>query len=256
MTLNPWVKGFYELLEHGIDHFLNETEFDRRLAMINIDNALELAIKTYISQNLRVFNIKHKDFNNIKKDFSKLLDMLLKIAPDKISDNELSGFEHYHSLRNNLYHEGIGISVDKNIVKEYGEKVIRITSNLFEVDLGNLFKRLQLEKFIKKYKRLQALWQKINLSIIYLPLYFELKPNIRLKKRINELVDKKIISEIHSLSLVSIIDYIKKIESKEIKISYIDLEEIDEIIIKAIEIERHIRSLIEEIREKEYRNAE
>ena len=135
MIQNPWAKGIYELLEHGIDHFLNETDFDRRLAIISIDNALELAIKTYISRNLRVFNIKRKDFNNIKQDFSKLLDLLSRIAPDKINDNEISNIEYYHNLRNNLYHEGIGISVDKNIVKSYGEDIIRFISTLLEINL-------------------------------------------------------------------------------------------------------------------------
>lgn len=46
------VADCYELLEHGMEHFLNGTEFDRRLAMICIDNALELAVKTYLSRNI------------------------------------------------------------------------------------------------------------------------------------------------------------------------------------------------------------
>jgi hypothetical protein len=49
---NPWLSGCYELLKHRIEHFLNDTEFDRRLLMIFIDNALELAVKTYIYQEI------------------------------------------------------------------------------------------------------------------------------------------------------------------------------------------------------------
>ena len=134
MTQNPWLSGCYELLEHGIEHFLNDTEFDRRLAMISIDNALELAVKTYISRNLRVLNIKRKDYNNIKRNFSKLLSLILKVVPNKVSEQELSSIEHNHELRNNLYHEGIGISVNKEIVKSYTEEVIALISKLYEVN--------------------------------------------------------------------------------------------------------------------------
>ena len=77
---NPWLSGCYELLKHRIEPFLNDTEFDRRLLTIFIDNALELAVKTYISRNLRVLNIKRKDNNNITQDFSKLLSLLLKVV--------------------------------------------------------------------------------------------------------------------------------------------------------------------------------
>jgi len=48
--------------------------------MIFIDNALEVAVKTYISRNLRVLYIKRKDNNNITQDFSKLLSLLLKVV--------------------------------------------------------------------------------------------------------------------------------------------------------------------------------
>ena len=152
MTHNPWLSGCYELLEHGIEHFLNDTEFDRRLAMISIDNALELAVKTYISRNLRVLNIKRKDYNNIKRDFSKLLSLILKVAPSKITEQELSSIEHNHELRNNLYHEGICISVNKEIVKSYSEEAISLISKLYEVDLGNLVKKLEIFRYIKKFK--------------------------------------------------------------------------------------------------------
>lgn len=99
MVQNPWLGVCMELLEHGIKHFLNGTEFDRRLAMICIDNALELAIKTYISRNLRVLKIKLKDFNNLKQDFSKLLNLILEVVPDKISVvkdlKPIIGFSNY-----------------------------------------------------------------------------------------------------------------------------------------------------------------
>ena len=45
---NPWIDGPRELLQHAIDHLTQGDDFDRRVAMISIDNAVELTIKTYL----------------------------------------------------------------------------------------------------------------------------------------------------------------------------------------------------------------
>ena len=166
MKENPWLNGCYELLEHGISHYLNDTEFDRRIAMITIDNAIELAIKTYISKNLRALNIKRKDFDNIKQDFSKLLNLLSKIASNKINEQELSSLEFNHELRNKLYHEGLGISVNREIVKKYAEEVISLISSLYDIDLGNLINKLEIFKHLEKIVILEKEWNRTGILML------------------------------------------------------------------------------------------
>ena len=245
MTQNPWLSGCYELLEHGIEHFLKDTEFDRRLAMISIDNALELAVKTYISRNLRVLNIKRKDYNNIKRDFSKLLSLILKVAPNKINEQELSNIEHNHELRNNLYHEGIGISVNKEIVKSYSEEAISLISKLYEVDLGNLVKKLEIFRYIKKFKVLEKEWRRIELSMLMFILDFDLDSDLTMGERISELASKGIISNIQYKNLIEIFNFIQTINSKTIKISYQELDKIDELIEKLREINVFFNSIFD-----------
>ena len=41
----PWADGPRELLQHSIDHLDSGSDFDKRVAMIGIDNAVELIIK-------------------------------------------------------------------------------------------------------------------------------------------------------------------------------------------------------------------
>jgi hypothetical protein len=43
-----WTSGAEELLEHAAWHIKKETAFDKRIAFISIDNAVEIAIKTYL----------------------------------------------------------------------------------------------------------------------------------------------------------------------------------------------------------------
>jgi len=242
MEKNPWLSGCYELLDHGIGHFLKNTEFDRRLAMISIDNALELAIKAYISRNLRVFNIKRKDFNNIKRDFSKLLNLISKVASDKITEQELSSIEHNHELRNNLYHEGVGISVNKKIVKLYGEESISLISKLYEIDLSNLMDKLKIFKYAKKIKELDKLWRAIEVSMLIFILDGYIDSDLTTKERFSELASKGIISITQKETLFEILNFIKKIEDKTKKLTFKELEKIDILINKAKEIYFHLKS--------------
>ncbi len=246
MTQNPWLSGCYELLEHGIEHFLNDTEFDRRLAMISIDNALELAVKTYISRNLRVLNIKRKDYNNIKRDFSKLLSFILRVVPNKVSEQELSSIEHNHELRNNLYHEGIGISVNKEIVKSYTEEAISLISKLYEVDLSNLVNKVGIFNFIKKFNILEKGWQRIKSSMLIFILDGLLSSGLTIEERISQLASKGIISNVQNENLIEIFNFIQMINSKSDKITFQELDKIDELIRKLREIDVIFKFIVEE----------
>ena len=45
-TTKPWAAGPRELLNHAFEHLAKGKPFDFRIAMISIDNAVELTIKT------------------------------------------------------------------------------------------------------------------------------------------------------------------------------------------------------------------
>lgn len=245
MTQNPWLSGCYELLEHGIEHFLSDTEFDRRLAMISIDNALELAVKTYLSRNLRVLNIKRKDYNNIKRDFSKLLSLILKVASNKINEQELSSIEHNHELRNNLYHEGIGITVNKEIVKSYSEEVISLISKLYEVDLSNLVNKVGVFNYVRKFNILDTKWLGIRIFMMNFILDGLLSPGLTIEEQISELASKGIISNVQNENLIEIFNFIQMINSKTNKITFKELDKIDELIEKLGEIDTFFKSIVD-----------
>lgn len=47
--IRPWAKGPFELLLHAEGHLRDGADFDRRIALISFDNAIEVAITTYLS---------------------------------------------------------------------------------------------------------------------------------------------------------------------------------------------------------------
>lgn len=69
----PWASGPGEILRHGLALLKKDSDSNRRLAMIAIDNAVELTIKTYLGLPKRVtgIGISRKDFQEISENFPR-----------------------------------------------------------------------------------------------------------------------------------------------------------------------------------------
>ncbi|MEE9159864.1 MAG: hypothetical protein V3U60_15955 [Gammaproteobacteria bacterium] len=130
----PWTDGPRELLQHAADHLGLGEDFDRRIAMISVDNAVELAIKTYLGLPQRARGTKgpgRKELEAASESFPALLDMLDRYAADKLTGVDLGDVEWYHRLRNQLYHSGNGITVERARVEAYFQIALALFENLF-----------------------------------------------------------------------------------------------------------------------------
>lgn len=127
----PWTDGPRELLQHAIDHLEMGGDFDRRVAMISIDNAVELSIKTFLGLSERARGSKgpsRKELEQASESLPSLLDLLEEYGSDHIADVSLDDIEWYHRLRNQLYHAGNGITVERSKVEAY----LQLSPALFE----------------------------------------------------------------------------------------------------------------------------
>jgi len=133
----PWATGPAEILKHGLDLLAKESDTNRRLAMISIDNSVELMIKTYISLPKRIneLSISRKQISDASESFPKLLDALETHAEQKLDGIDLGEIEWYHRLRNELYHQGNGLTVERDKVEVYSELAKLLFKNLFGIDL-------------------------------------------------------------------------------------------------------------------------
>lgn len=129
----PWASGPAELLKNGLSLLRNDSDTNRRLAMISIDNSVELMIKTYLGLPNRITGLKitRKEYAEFSESFPLLLDALEKYASDKITGINLGEIEWYHRLRNELYHQGNGLTVEKDKVTVYAELSNLLFENLF-----------------------------------------------------------------------------------------------------------------------------
>lgn len=137
MNDQPWASGVSEILKHGLSLLEKDTDTNRRLAMISIDNAVELMIRTYLSLPERVvgFKISRKEFAEISSGFPNLLDGLEKYGADKLMGLNLGEIEWYHRLRNELYHNGNGLTVESGKVLVYAELARLLFRNLFGYEI-------------------------------------------------------------------------------------------------------------------------
>jgi hypothetical protein len=105
--------------------------------MILIDNAVELTIKTFLGLPKRItkLEITRKELGEIGESFPSLLDALERHAEDRIAGINLGEIEWYHRLRNQLYHQGNGLTVERDKVDVYSQLANVLYKNLFGIEL-------------------------------------------------------------------------------------------------------------------------
>ena len=134
---STWASGAIELLKHADSHIDLNTAFDKRIAFISIDNCVETIIRTYISlpKAKSGIKVKKQELDEAGNSFPKLLSLLFKYTPAKLVGIDEIDIEHYHRIRNKLYHDGTGLSVDDEYLIAYRGIAGVLLKNLFDVSI-------------------------------------------------------------------------------------------------------------------------
>ena len=132
---HTWASGAVELLEHADSHIKLESAFDKRIAFISIDNSTGTAIRTFISLPYSRSGVKfhQNEIGEARNSFPKLVGLVFKYAADRVVGLDDGDIEHYHRIRNQLYHEGTGLSVDEGYLNAYRQIASVLLKNLFGV---------------------------------------------------------------------------------------------------------------------------
>lgn len=131
---STWASGAVELLHHADSHLDLNTAFDKRIAFISIDNSVETMIRTFLSLPKSKSGIKvtRQEIEAAGNSFPLLLALLTKHASDKLIGIDDADIEHYHRIRNTLYHDGTGLSVDDQYIMAYRGIAGVLLENLFD----------------------------------------------------------------------------------------------------------------------------
>lgn len=155
---DTWASGAIELLKHADSHIKLESAFDKRIAFISIDNSVETAIRTFISlpQGKSGAKFPPKEIDEAANSFPKLVALVFKHASDRVSGLDDGDIEHYHRVRNQLYHDGTGLSVDERYLKSYRQIACVLLQNLFGITLEAPVNEASLEKLIYLWNQIES----------------------------------------------------------------------------------------------------
>lgn len=154
-----WASGALELLRHADSHIQLESAFDSRIAFISIDNSVETTIRTFLSLPPKISGIKipRKELDEAGNSFPQMVDLLFKYASAKLVGLDDGDIEHYHRIRNQLYHNGTGLGVDKRYLLAYRQITSVLLNNLFGVAVSAQTKEPTLENLILLWNEVESL---------------------------------------------------------------------------------------------------
>jgi len=138
--MKPWAEGSFELLRHAEEHVRGGSDFDRRMALISFDNSIEVAIFTYLSLNpIQRDNTQFpkeqvaKWLTNFhsKLEFLEFFVTVKLVRPMEFQRDEIV---FYHNLRNEIYHQGTGVTPDARYLNGIRTIALWVFKTLFGFD--------------------------------------------------------------------------------------------------------------------------
>lgn len=151
---HPWQTVPAEIINFALDKWLESTDSSRRIAFLLFDLGIELTFKAYLSQPIRVTGVKlnySKRKEAVSGNFHDLINAIAIAAKDRLVGIDISHIEHFHSIRNSLYHGGVG-AIEKENVDEYARICVNLLKRLLNVDLFEKFSIPEREDIKHKTK--------------------------------------------------------------------------------------------------------
>lgn len=148
VALEPWIYSLLELMKHAEEHRQANGEFDKRIALIGYDNAIEVSISTYLQLHptqREGASYPNELVNKWLANYHSLLDFFfdefmktLGQKPPIAKQNVI----YYHNLRNDLYHEGKSFVPTERAIENARKAALYIFSTLFKVKGEELIQTL------------------------------------------------------------------------------------------------------------------
>jgi hypothetical protein len=138
ITLPPWALGPFELLVHAEGHLRSGDDFDRRLALISFDNAIEVAIVTYLTLNPIQRGNRSYATADVERWMNNYYTKLDFVEAELTSRSlawqvEKSHILWVHDHRNEQYHGGHKGTPERRVLEIIRKAALWIFGLLFDV---------------------------------------------------------------------------------------------------------------------------
>lgn len=147
-TLHPWQQVPSELITYAVEHMHKGGDFNQRIAFLLLDIGVETLLKTFLTLPDEITGVKipfDKRKESASRGFHNLIKAIKEAAPDKVKNIDLSHIQFYHDIRNNLYHQGNGITISAELVSGYSEISTVLLRELLEIDIISTLKKPEIK---------------------------------------------------------------------------------------------------------------
>jgi len=149
-TIKPWARGPFEVLFHAEMHYRQDEDFDRRIAMIGFDNAIEFTIASYL--NLKPIHRSGKDYDIDKvkawlKHYHTRIEFFYEECASRgvVVVAKIEEVIWVHNLRNEQYHGGGPTYPGKHDLDAARAFALQVFSVLFDApDVNDLLEKHRL----------------------------------------------------------------------------------------------------------------
>lgn len=150
MELHPWHEGPFELIVEAELHRQAGNDTDKRLALINFDNAIEVSITTYLGLHPMLRgnrSYQRADVDRWLGNFHTKLDFLFAecVARETVIVVQREYFVHVHDLRGEQYHQGRPAAPYSRDIEHARQAAIWTFAMLFDHDSSEV-EQLILER--------------------------------------------------------------------------------------------------------------
>jgi hypothetical protein len=136
---HPWQSGPTELIAHAIEHYRRGTESDNRIAFLLFDVGVETLFKTFLTLPDGVVQFQTKRNERLQAaegNFHELLRAVKDSNPKKASKFNFAHIDHFHDLRNTLYHQGNRVTtVPTGQLEEYSKLAIQLLKEYLDIEI-------------------------------------------------------------------------------------------------------------------------
>ena len=136
--LDPWITEFTEIIDLSLGLFKSDFESGSRVAVVLLDNCVEFMFKAYLRVKKHVVGSGKKypiKYNEWESETSRRFDKLLEAMKNhsNLSQDLIDEADHYHTIRNELYHTATPVKTSDSVFKEQLKLTLKILERLYSV---------------------------------------------------------------------------------------------------------------------------
>ncbi|MEZ9469248.1 hypothetical protein AB4211_02365 [Vibrio lentus] len=164
-NLEAWQKAPVKIVGEAVNHASKNSEEDNLIAFLLLDVGAEMLLKTYLGLPKKITGATTSEderYSIIRKGFHDVVEGV-KNSRQGISLKDLARVEFFHGIRNKLYHQGNGLTVQRIHLEEYISVIKVLFKQLLKVDLDEQLSNTSLTK--EQAERISQIKEEINNSL-------------------------------------------------------------------------------------------